>query len=207
MSKREEDYLKQFLIPFVPPIKLSEIPAVNISLFDLKQTIYSNIFKQFLATSRRKRKKLSGSRKYNKIINFFALIIFIKKSVLKLAMQRNASIKLRLYEGTGNIKIKSPTEGEFNIMYFQSITHREQILMPFKVVDRINKYDMEVEVNTGGMSCLAKGIRFCVSKALCSFVSTEAIEKLRLAGLLTKDSRFKERKKPGQEGARRRYTW
>jgi len=79
MSKREEDYLKQFLIPFVPPIKLSEIPAVNISLFDLKQTIYSNIFKQFLATSRRKRKKLSGSRKYNKIINFFALIIFIKK--------------------------------------------------------------------------------------------------------------------------------
>lgn len=164
MSKREEDYLKQFLIPFVPPIKLSEIPAL---LVDEKGRSYQEVE----------------------------------------TMQRNASIKLRLYEGTGNIKIKSPTEGEFNIMYFQSITHREQILMPFKVVDRINKYDMEVEVNTGGMSCLAKGIRFCVSKALCSFVSTDAIEKLRLAGLLTKDSRFKERKKPGQEGARRRYTW
>ena len=122
-------------------------------------------------------------------------------------MQRNAAIKLRLFEGTGNIRIKSPSEGEFNIMYFQSITHREQILMPFKVVDRINKYDMEVEVNMGGMSCLAKGIRYCISKALCSFVSTDSIEKLRLAGLLTKDSRFKERKKAGQEGARRRYTW
>lgn len=52
--------------------------------------------------------------------------------------------------------------------------------MPFKVVDRINKFDMDVEVNMGGMSCLAKGIRFAASKALCSFVSTDSIEKLRL---------------------------
>lgn len=87
---------------------------------------------------------------------------------------------------------------------------------------------MEVEVNKGGMSCLAKALRYSISKALCSFVSSENIEKLRLgtvfiflnlalaliyfwlcveAGLLTKDLRLKERKKYGKEGARRAYTW
>ena len=84
-----------------------------------------------------------------------------------------------MLEGTGNIKIISP-EGEFNIMYFETMTHRHQILFPFKVVDRINKFDLEIEINQGGMSCLAKAIRYAVSKALCSFVSADAIEKLRL---------------------------
>jgi small subunit ribosomal protein S9 len=82
----------------------------------------------------------------------------------------------------------------------------------------------------GGMSCLAKAIRYGISKSLCCFVSTDQIEKLRLgsffsasifilldfdlnffkkklAGLLTKEVHGKERKKPGQEGARRKYTW
>lgn len=80
-------------------------------------------------------------------------------------------------------------------------------MFPFKVVDKINKFDVEIEVNNGGMSCLAKATRHAIAKSLCCFVSAESIEKLRLAGLLTKDRRVKERKKPGQEGARRRYTW
>ena len=112
-----------------------------------------------------------------------------------------------MYEGTGKIRIYSEEEGEFDIGYFHNISHREQLLMPFKVVDKVNKFDMEIKVNKGGMSCLAKGIRYTISKALCSFVSTDAIEKLRLSGLLTKDNRFRERKKAGKEGARRRYTW
>lgn len=68
-------------------------------------------------------------------------------------------------------------------MYFETLTHREQLLMPFKVADRINKFDMDIEINKGGMSCLAKGIRYAASKLLCSFVSTEAIEKLRLGSI------------------------
>ena len=84
---------------------------------------------------------------------------------------------MRLYEGTGKIKIRSDKEGELDINYFQNMSHREQLLMPFKVVDKINKFDMDIKVNKGGMSCLAKGIRYATSKALCSFVSTEAIKK------------------------------
>lgn len=137
-------------------------------------------------------------------------------------------------EGTGEIRIRSPTESSapFDIKYFEVLTHREQILFPFKVVDRVNKFDIDVDIiNPTGMSCLAKAMRYAISKALCSFVSTDSIEKLRLglsskksnnsplkilyyfvffcflAGLLTSDTRQKERKKPGQEGARRKYTW
>ena len=53
-------------------------------------------------------------------------------------------------------------------------------MFPFKVVDRVNKFDMEIEVNKGGMSCLAKAVRYAISKSLCSYVSADSIEKLRL---------------------------
>jgi len=164
LSMREEPYLKDFLKPFVPPIKMSDIlePMIN-----------------------------ENGKKYQNIET----------------EMRTATIKLKLIEGTGNIKINSPTEGEFDISYFKELIHRQQILFPLKVVDRVNKFDMEIEINEGGMSCLAKGIRYAVSKGLCSFVSADNIEKLRLAGLLTKDIRLKERKKYGKEGARRAYTW
>jgi len=44
----------------------------------------------------------------------------------------------------------------------------------------MNKFDIDVEINKGGMSCLAKCIQYTVSTGLCSFVSAESIEKLRL---------------------------
>ena len=93
--------------------------------------------------------------------------------------QRTAIVKLRLYEGSGKIEIKS-SDGVFNIMYFQAITQREQVLFPFKVIDRVNKFDMYVDVNNTGMSITAKAIRYAVSKALCSFIGADSIEKLRL---------------------------
>lgn len=98
-----------------------------------------------------------------------------------------------MYEGTGNVKISSPEEGgDFNITYFEVITHREQIMFPFKVVDLINKFDIEVNVeNPGGMSCMAKAIRYASSKALCAFISVDAIEKLRLGKFLLKISKLK----------------
>lgn len=163
LSLREEPFLRNFLRPFVPPIKMSDIPELETD---------------------------ESGRKYQEIH----------------AHLRTAECNLKLYEGTGKILIKSE-EGEFGIDYFETLTHRAHILFPFKVVDRVNKFDMEIEVNKGGMSCLAKAVRYAISKGLCSYVSADSIEKLRLAGLLTKDIRAKERKKFGQEGARRKYTW
>ena len=72
-----------------------------------------------------------------------------KKFRIEMATQRTARVRVKLSEGTGKITIKSETEGTFNINYFASMTHREQILFPFKVADRINKFDMDIRVNKG----------------------------------------------------------
>lgn len=164
LSNRERPFLDQYLTPFVPPIKMSDITEPQLN---------------------------EDGRRFLNITTHL----------------RNSVTDIHLVEGSGKFEIHSPTEGNFGIDYFREMIHRQQILYPFKVVDRVNKFDVKVKVNEGGMSCLAKSIRIGISKALCSFVTTDNIEKLRLAGLLTADTRSKERKKYGKEGARRAYTW
>ena len=106
-----------------------------------------------------------------------------RKYVEVVARQKTSNIKLKIVEGDGKIRIRAP-EGDFDISFFESITHREQLLFPFKVIDRINKFDMDIELNTAGMSCFAKLLRYAISNALCSFISVDAIEKLRLCNTL-----------------------
>ena len=96
------------------------------------------------------------------------------------ARHKTAHIYLKLFEGDGKINIES-ADGNFDISFFESMTHREQLLFPFKVVDMINKFDMNIKVNnSAGMSTFAKLIRLTISNALCSFLPVDAIEKLRL---------------------------
>jgi hypothetical protein len=119
-------------------------------------------------------------------------------------IERTARVDLTLYEGKGVVKITAP-EGEFDITYFGEIRQRflfsclphiskvakfiyfyfyffirEQLLAPFKIVDSINKYDIHMECNHGGMSCIARAARLAISQALCSFVTIDQIEKLRI---------------------------
>ncbi|CAK9820071.1 28S ribosomal protein S9, mitochondrial [Anthophora plagiata] len=70
-----------------------------------------------------------------------------------------------------------------------------------------DKVDIEATVSGGGPTGQAGVIRCGISRGLRSFVTDEMIEKMRIAGLLTNDWRRRERKKPGQEGARRKFTW
>uniref|UniRef100_A0A1B0FNB6 Mitochondrial ribosomal protein S9 n=1 Tax=Glossina morsitans morsitans TaxID=37546 RepID=A0A1B0FNB6_GLOMM len=71
----------------------------------------------------------------------------------------------------------------------------------------ISKCDVEANVAGGGTSGQAGAVRWGIAMCLRSFVDQEMLEAMRLAGLLTRDYRRRERKKFGQEGARRKYTW
>ncbi|CAG2064453.1 unnamed protein product, partial [Timema podura] len=82
-----------------------------------------------------------------------------------------------------------------------------QLLFPLIFTGLLGAVDIEATVAGGGTSGQAGAIRWGISWGLRSFVDQEMVEKMRLAGLLTRDYRKKERKKPGQEGARRKYTW
>ncbi|XP_058390360.1 small ribosomal subunit protein uS9m isoform X2 [Diceros bicornis minor] len=106
-------------------------------------------------------------------------------------------------QGSGRIKVN----GTDYLLYFPVTQDREQLMFPFHFLDRLGKHDVTCTVSGGGRAAQAGAIRLAVAKALCSFVTEEEVEWMRQAGLLTADPRVRERKKPGQEGARRKFTW
>lgn len=105
--------------------------------------------------------------------------------------------------GTGKVNINGR-----GIEYFYEIRDREQVMFPLQFTGLLMKVDLEATLNDAvGTTAQANAIRHGLSLALRSFVSEQEVERMRLAGLLTRDIRHRERKKPGQEGARRKYTW
>nr|XP_033805551.1 28S ribosomal protein S9, mitochondrial isoform X2 [Geotrypetes seraphini] len=118
--------------------------------------------------------------------------------------RKTARASVVLYDnGTGKIKVN----GKDYLEYFGVLQHREQLMFPFQFLDRLGKHDMVCTVSDGGTSSQAGAIRLASSKALMSFVTENEVEFMRQAGLLTTDPRVRERKKPGQEGARKKFTW
>nr|XP_013009877.1 28S ribosomal protein S9, mitochondrial isoform X2 [Cavia porcellus] len=106
-------------------------------------------------------------------------------------------------QGSGRIQVN----GEDYLHYFPVLQDREQLMFPFHFLDRLGKHDVTCTVSGGGRSAQAGALRLAMARALCSFISKDEVEWMRQAGLLTTDPRVRERKKPGQEGARRKFTW
>ncbi|XP_074155810.1 small ribosomal subunit protein uS9m isoform X2 [Sminthopsis crassicaudata] len=118
--------------------------------------------------------------------------------------RKTAKAKVIVYEhGSGRIKVN----GIDYLLYFPVTQDREQLMFPFHFLDRLGKHDMDCTVSGGGRSAQAGALRLATANALCSFITENEVEWMRQAGLLTPDPRVRERKKPGQEGARRKFTW
>ncbi|XP_026115378.1 28S ribosomal protein S9, mitochondrial-like [Carassius auratus] len=113
-----------------------------------------------------------------------------------------ASITLR-DSGSGNITIN----GRNYLHCFPLLQDREQLMFPLHFVGMLGRFDVEGSVEGSGHSAQAGALRLAISRALLSFVSEGEVERMRQAGLLTADPRIRERKKPGQEGARKKFTW
>ncbi len=90
--------------------------------------------------------------------------------------------------------------------YIPSESLRAYINQPFAMTDLAGKYDVLVSANGGGIAGQAGAMRHAVSRALCT-LDPALREVLKKAGCLTRDSRMKERKKPGQRGARARFQF
>lgn len=88
---------------------------------------------------------------------------------------------------------------------------RQAIYHPLRIAKMQDKVDIYASMvrtpQSFGWGSLVGAIRLAVSHSLAAYVDPEIRERLRLSGLLTRDPRVKERKKFGQEGARRKYTW
>lgn len=122
------------------------------------------------------------------------------------------------YYGTGRRKSATarvylrPGKGEFKVnkraieAYFPNETLRMIIRQPLQLTDTLNKLDVLVNVDGGGMAGQAGAVRHGIARALLEF-NSELRKKLKRAGLLTRDPRAKERKKYGQKGARKRFQF
>ena len=116
--------------------------------------------------------------------------------------RKSATARVFLLPGIGDIKVNKLELAE----YFRNETQRTVIRSPLTITDNLGKFDLKITVDGGGISGQAGAIRLGIAKALLEF-NNELRPRLKRAGMLTRDSRIKERKKYGQKGARKRFQF
>ncbi len=113
--------------------------------------------------------------------------------------RRKSSVaRVRLKAGSGVITINGRTLEEF----FPRLQDQKSVTDTLDAVEKRNEVNVRITVNGGGQTGQAGACRMGLARALVSF-DTELFAALRLGGFMTRDSRMKERKKPGLHGARR----
>lgn len=118
--------------------------------------------------------------------------------------RRKTSVaRVRLY----NKKNGSVSVNEKKLeQYFTTETLQKTVMSPLDKMKSLDKFEIKVIVRGGGINSQAEAIRHGISRALVVF-NEEYKKRLRKAGLLTRDSRMKERKKFGLKRARRAPQW
>ena len=117
---------------------------------------------------------------------------------------RRKSSVARIYMSKGKGKIT--VNGKDFKDYFTLNTMQFKLEQPFSTTDLSGKFDIKAKVNGGGTTGQVEAIRLEIARALCEF-DIENRPALKLEGLLTRDSRVVERKKPGQKKARKQFQW
>ena len=116
--------------------------------------------------------------------------------------RKTAIARIWMRPGSGKITVN---EREVD-RYFPIDTARVMIYQPFELTGTMGQYDVAINVQGGGIKGQAGAIRHGITRALLT-VKDEFREVLKKAGLITRDSRIKERKKYGQKGARKRFQY
>jgi small subunit ribosomal protein S9 len=116
--------------------------------------------------------------------------------------RKTAIARIWMKPGKGDISINRRTIDE----YYLRATSKMVIMQPLELTNSVGKYDIRINVIGGGLSGQAGAIRHAISRALAN-EDLEHRKILKKAGLITRDSRKKERKLPGQPAARKRFQY
>ena len=116
--------------------------------------------------------------------------------------RKEAVCRVYLKPGSGKWDVNGRTLGD----YFPRPTLVSAIQQAFTATDTLGRYDVKATLNGGGQAGQAGALRLAVARALVN-VDEAYKRKLRELGLLTRDARRVERKKPGQPGARKRFQF
>lgn len=123
-------------------------------------------------------------------------------SIHGVGRRKSSVARVWLKPGSGKIEVNGKNYEE----YFDTSLTRTAVVFPFKVCGVEKKFDAKVNVNGGGMVGQSGAVRLGISRALLASNETHKAT-LRQQGLLTVDSRVKERKKYGQKGARGKFQF
>ena len=117
--------------------------------------------------------------------------------------RRKTSVaRLYLQKGGGKILINKKDYKD----YFKTPNTQDAVEEPFRLSDTLGQFDVSVNVHGGGTTGQAEATRLAISRALIT-ISDEYKEILKKKGLLKRDPRMVERKKPGQPKARKRFQF
>jgi small subunit ribosomal protein S9 len=119
-----------------------------------------------------------------------------------LGRRKTSVARVYLKKGKGNMVVnKKDYKIAFPVAVLQS-----KIEQPFQLTDTVGQYDVTVNVSGGGINGQAEAIRLGISRALVK-ISEDSKPLLKAEGLMTRDPRMVERKKPGQPKARKKFQF
>lgn len=116
--------------------------------------------------------------------------------------RKTATARVFLKPGSGSVQVN----GRDLDTYFASEVLRMVVRQPLVLTETGERFDIYATVEGGGYAGQAGAVRHGISRALLEF-NVELRERLKSAGLLTRDPRKKERKKYGRAGARKRFQF
>jgi small subunit ribosomal protein S9 len=117
--------------------------------------------------------------------------------------RKESTARVRVASGTGTFTVNDKEAP----VYFPRVGDLPDILRAFNAVGQdANKYDITVKVNGGGVTGQTEAVRLGVARALV-LINGDWTSPLRKHGLLTRNPRVKERKKPGLKKARKAPTY
>jgi small subunit ribosomal protein S9 len=119
-----------------------------------------------------------------------------------LGRRKTSVARVYMKEGKGDITINKRDFKEF----FPLATLQSKVLQAFELTETTGKYDVTVNVAGGGINGQAEAIRLGISRALVK-INEEHKPTLKADGLMTRDPRMVERKKPGQPKARKKFQF
>ncbi|MCX5909165.1 MAG: 30S ribosomal protein S9 [Deltaproteobacteria bacterium] len=125
-----------------------------------------------------------------------------EKAFYATGKRKSAIARVWMRPGSGKVTINSR---ELDV-YFPVETARVMVFQPMELTGTIGQFDIAINVEGGGIIGQAGAIRHGITRALLT-VKDEFRDTLKKAGLITRDSRIKERKKYGQKGARKRFQF
>jgi len=119
-----------------------------------------------------------------------------------LGRRKTAIARVRLKSGAGGFVVNGKPIDD----YFVTVQTRQRARQPLAAAEALSQYDVFCNVKGGGPAGQSEAVSLGIARALKS-VNPASFEALREGGLLTRDSRMKERKKYGRRGARRGFQF